>query len=97
LPSIICTLFVLYDIIYLDFKKIIMTTYLNLDGDSGVEAYEISERSIKVKFLDDGCYLYDYNSAGVEAIEEMKHLAISGSGLNAYINTHVKNKYASKC
>lgn len=40
-------------------------------------------------------YYYTYNSAGKNKIEDMKKLALSGSGLNTYINKH-KPRYSEK-
>jgi hypothetical protein len=73
-----------------------MTHYKNLGGDSGVAAYEIGADFIKVQFHDGSVYLYTYRSAGSGSIEQMKDLASAGMGLNSFINTHVKYKYASR-
>ena len=73
-----------------------MQQYKNLGGDSGVLAYEISDDYIKVEFGDNSLYLYTYNSAGNQNIEEMKRLAIIGQGLNSFINKNVREKYESK-
>ena len=73
-----------------------MERYKNLGGDSGVVAYEIGDDSIKVGFSDESLYLYTYGSAGQHNIEKMKELAVAGRGLNSFINTNVRKKYASK-
>jgi hypothetical protein len=73
-----------------------MERYRNLGKDSGIDAYEIGSDFIKVRFKDIKVYTYTYGSAGQYHIEKMKSLAQRGSGLNQYINLHVKNKYASK-
>ena len=73
-----------------------MERYKNLGGDSGVSAYEIGDDYIKVEFNDGSLYLYNYGSAGSHNIEHMKTLAVNGRGLNGFINTNVKKKYASK-
>jgi hypothetical protein len=71
-----------------------MTKYLDLDNDSGIEAYEIGSNQISVKFKDTAkIYVYSYASAGKENIEHMKKLAQSGDGLNSFINLNVKYKY----
>ena len=70
-----------------------MTKYLDIDNDSGVEAYEISSDRISVKFKGGSVYIYSYQSAGKENIEHMKKLAKSGEGLNSFINLNVKYKY----
>ncbi|MCX6828349.1 MAG: hypothetical protein NT002_03600 [candidate division Zixibacteria bacterium] len=73
-----------------------MERYKDIGGDSGVAAYEIGSDSITVQFKDGAVYLYTYASAGSDAIETMKGLAVSGDGLNSYINRNVRKKYAAK-
>jgi len=70
--------------------------YRNIDGDSGVAAYEIGPDYIRVQFSDGSVYLYTYTSAGSHNIEEMKRLAVAGDGLNAFINKNVKKSYERK-
>ena len=64
--------------------------------NSGVLAYEIGDDRIKVKFLDGTIYLYTYQSAGAENIEQMKALAQIGKGLTTFINQFVREQYAIK-
>lgn len=73
-----------------------MERYANRGGDSGVVGYEISPDSIQVFFSDGSSYLYTYASAGSHNIEHMKTLAKNGHGLNAFINTTVRKKYAKR-
>ena len=73
-----------------------MQTYLNLGGNSGVSAYEIGHDSITVQFKDGAVYLYNYGSTGSENIETMKQLAANGTGLNSFISTTVRKRYAAK-
>ena len=74
-----------------------METYKDINGDSGVSAYEIGNDYIKVKFKHgNDIYLYTYARPGAEHVERMKELAKSGDGLNAYININVRDKYESK-
>lgn len=71
-----------------------MQVYKDIDNDSGVRGYEIGSDHITVWF--DGTarsYTYSYSSAGSTHVETMKKLAVSGDGLNAYINNNVKFKY----
>ena len=70
-----------------------MEPYKNLHGNSGVSSYEIGEDKITVQFTDGTVYLYTYESAGSTHIEKMKALALSGRGLNSFINTTVKKRY----
>ncbi len=75
-----------------------MQIYKNLDGDSGVVGFVISADSITVYFERgyNTAYTYNYNSAGRAVVESMKALALGGKGLNAFINTQAKKKYAYK-
>ena len=73
-----------------------MERYRNLGGDSGVIAYEIGDDSIRVMFSKGSVYLYTDASAGSHNIREMKRLARSGQGLNSFISTTVRKKYARK-
>ena len=73
-----------------------MTRYKNLGGNSGVVAYEYGDDYIRVEFKDGAMYLYTYESADPDNIEEMKQLAENGQGLNSFINRIVRKKYAKK-
>lgn len=73
-----------------------MERYRNVDGDSGVAAYEIGSDFIRVQFTTGAVYLYNYASAGAANIEQMKRLAAAGDGLNAFINKNVRTSYARK-
>lgn len=73
-----------------------MTNYSNNGGDSGIKAYEILEEGIIVQFSSNVKYLYNYSSAGVSKIEDMKKLAIKGEGLNSYIMKYARTAYAKK-
>lgn len=71
-----------------------MESYRNSGGDSGVSAYEIGADYILVGFSGNSrTYRYSYARAGQYHVENMKSLAISGTGLNSYINRHVKNLF----
>jgi hypothetical protein len=73
-----------------------MEAYRNLSGDSGISEFEIGSDFIKVRFRKGGTYTYTYRSAGQNTIEQMKSLAVRGSGLNTFIDRYVKKNYASK-
>jgi hypothetical protein len=73
-----------------------MTRYANLNGDSAVLAYEMDSDSIIVEFNDSTEYIYNYSSAGISNIEQMKNLAASGRGLCRLITTVLKDQYAKK-
>lgn len=72
-----------------------MERYKNSGGNSGVSAYEIGSDYILVLFKGNSKpYRYSYTGgAGSHHVENLKRLARSGSGLNAYIIKHVKDKY----
>jgi len=68
-----------------------MQLYRNLSNDSGVHSFEIGHDFIRVKFPGQLEYIHTATpSAGEIHIEQMKSLALSGKGLNSYINKHTK-------
>jgi hypothetical protein len=75
-----------------------MINYRNLGGDSNVIAYQITEQSITVQFASGRFqfYLYDYANSGAQVVERMKELAQQGQGLNSYISTTVRSRFARK-
>lgn len=73
-----------------------MTRYKNLSGKSGIDFYEIREKSIVIKFQYAGKYVYNYDRPGKEFVEKMKCLAVAGLGLSTYISKNVKKKFAKK-
>ncbi|EFK57418.1 Uncharacterised protein [Sphingobacterium spiritivorum] len=73
-----------------------MERYANRNGDSGIFGYEIGSNFILIQFTTGSVYEYTYASAGMNHIENMKSLALSGSGLNSYIMKNVRTKYSRK-
>lgn len=73
-----------------------MPQYQNLNGASAVVSFEIETAAISVTFSDGARYKYSIHSAGAQNIETMKALALSGRGLNTFINKTVRNRYESK-
>lgn len=73
-----------------------MQRYKNLDGGSGVIAYEASDDAIKVQFSNGSVYEYNYASAGRRNIDRMKTLAVAGKGLSTFISQHVHDDYARR-
>lgn len=75
-----------------------MTPYRNLNGNSNVVTYEATEDSIHVVFKGGRYRNYLYNSVrpGQVVVERMKALAAQGRGLNSYIFSVVKDRYARK-
>lgn len=73
-----------------------MEQYKDINGDSGVAAYEIGSGSITVQFLKGDTYLFNDSKPGAEHVAEMQRLAQTGDGLNAYINKFMRKNYAAK-
>lgn len=74
-----------------------MTPYQNLNGDSGVNAYEIGENNIIVKFNDGWCYVYNTSRCGASHIAKMQRLAEAGAGLSKFISSSgVREQYVAK-
>jgi len=75
-----------------------MKRYLNLGGDSGIEAYRIEDDAICIQFVNSGTYTYTSESVGIVHLENMKRLALAGEGLNEYINRNreIYKGWASK-
>ena len=63
-----------------------MKRYGNRHGNSGIAAYEMGSKFISLRFTSGSVYLYTYDSAGEDDIEEMKELAKEGEGLTRFIN-----------
>ncbi len=71
-----------------------MQKYADTNNDSGVSHFEIKATSITVRFKDTSkLYTYSYGIAGQHHVDKLKQLAMSGNGLNAYINHNVKFNY----
>ena len=63
-----------------------MKRYGNRHGNSGIAAYEEGDDFIRIQFTSGSVYLYTYDSASEDDIEEMKELAREGEGLTRFIN-----------
>lgn len=71
-----------------------MQKYKNLGGNSGVDSFEIGADYVTVRFHNaPRLYTYSYQSAGIEKVEQMKNLALSGHGLNEFINRYARYSY----
>jgi hypothetical protein len=77
-------------------KRLTMTRYKALNGNSGLTAYAVSPDSIIVEFKDRRVYLYNYCIPGAKEVEAMKLLAAKGRGLTTFINKRVRNRYAAR-
>jgi len=73
-----------------------MKRYRNLEGHSGVVAYDISPEAIAVKFTGGDVYDYTYRATGRARVETMKALAEAGRGLSTFISRYVRDEYERK-
>lgn len=75
-----------------------MKAYKDINGDSGIAAYDYGDDWIKVQFKDGHAYEYLASNIGQAHITTMKGLADAGNGLNSYImrNPTVRNGWSSK-
>lgn len=75
-----------------------MNVYRDINGDSGISAYNYGDDWISVQFKDGKTYEYRSSKIGQTHITSMKKLADAGDGLNSYImrNPTVKNGWSSK-
>ena len=64
------------------------TEYKNLNGESGIKAYEIHENNnaIDIEFASGGVYTYHRANIGDIHFNVICELAVAGAGLNAYLN-----------
>lgn len=73
-----------------------MEPYKNLSGTSGVNAFELHDTSIHVRFRNGATYQYTDKLPGSLEVLRMKTLARRGLGLNTFINRHVRKNYAAR-
>lgn len=78
-----------------------MPAYANTTGLSNVKSYRDGadldgSYYVAVEFGDGSTYVYTEQSAGRDNLERMMQLGRAGSGLNAFINRHVRKRYARK-
>lgn len=75
-----------------------MKAYRDINGDSGISAYNYGHDWIKVQFKGGNTYEYQASKIGQAHITAMKALADASDGLNSYImrNPAVKNGWSSK-
>ena len=73
-----------------------MKKYCDIDGNSGISAYEVGDDFVIVCFAKGGMYLYNYSITGSNHVNKMIELARIGNGLNRYINLNIEHASARK-
>jgi hypothetical protein len=73
-----------------------MQRYRNLDGHSGVTAYDIGDGLIRIRFVNGEGYEYTDAVTGREHVQNMQVLARAGEGLATYVSRFVHDAYARK-
>jgi hypothetical protein len=73
-----------------------MPRYQNLNGHSGVRAYQIRPEAIDLTFVNGDRYRYSYLRPGRTQVEQMKTLAKIGEGLSTFVSQHVRDNYERK-
>lgn len=64
--------------------------------NSNIDAYEILDGVIKVRFNDGSVYTYEEKIIGRDKYNIMCTLAKRGEGLNSFINKNVRDLYSDK-
>jgi len=73
-----------------------MKRYRNLDGHSGVTAYECGDGFIRIRFVNGETYEYTDEITGHAHVANMQKLAQAGLGLATYVSRFVHDAYARK-
>ena len=73
-----------------------MKRYRNLDGNSGVTAYQCGDGFIRIRFVNGDIYEYTDKATGPEHVANMQQLARAGHGLATYVSRFVHDAYARK-
>ncbi len=73
-----------------------MQKYMNRNGNSPIQEYELGDDYVWVKFNDGWAYQYTNFKPGPPHVTQMKSLAELGCGLATYINKNVRKKYSHK-
>jgi hypothetical protein len=73
----------------------VMLRYKNVDGKSKVARFHNAKDAVTIRYTDGSEYIYTNQSADPANIAKMKELALSGKGLDSFIET-VKDRYCRK-
>ena len=71
------------------------TEYKDLEGNSGIVAYEIFEDAIDIEYKSGGVYTYTKENLGDVNFAIVVSLAIAGAGLNAFLNK-IRNRHSRR-
>ena len=63
-----------------------MANYIDASGTSGITAYQSNSDSITIEYKNGSAYQYSDQTTGSVNVGHMKSLAMSGHGLNSFIN-----------
>ena len=63
-----------------------MAHYNDATGTSGITAFQSNNDSITIEYKNGSAYQYSDQVAGSTNVGHMKSLAVSGQGLNSFIN-----------
>jgi hypothetical protein len=73
-----------------------MQRYKNLEGHSGVIAWQEAPGALAVKFVNGDIYVYTDERTGRVTVAQMAALARAGRGLSTFISRYVRERYAQK-
>jgi hypothetical protein len=73
-----------------------MKRYRNLEGHSGVTAFDCGAGFIRIRFVNGDVYEYTDRATGREHVANMQELARAGLGLSTYVSRFVHDSYARK-
>ena len=71
-----------------------MANYIDASGTSGITAYQSNSDSITIEYKNGSAYQYSDHTTGFANVGHMKTLAVSGHGLNSFINKHLTKAQA---
>ena len=71
-----------------------MTTYNDATGTSGITAFTSNNDSITIEYKNGSAYQYSDHTASSANVGHMKSLAVSGQGLNSFINKNLTKDQA---
>jgi hypothetical protein len=61
--------------------------------NAGVTGYELRKDGIILQFKEGKTYFYSHKRPGQFHVDNMKNLALAGTGLTTYVNKYVREDY----